>query len=76
MTEYFWEKVLRKNPTLHLCLAHFGGEEEWEYDEKEPMVWAEKLAEMAANTKWRDQKQAVLLFAQQRQENQIEVLLV
>ncbi|MBC2695482.1 MAG: amidohydrolase family protein [Desulfobacteraceae bacterium] len=41
-----WEKVLKKNPGLKLCLAHFGGNEEWN---KEKSDWVDKLIELMQN---------------------------
>jgi hypothetical protein len=49
VSPFAWERVLKDFPDLHLCLAHFGGEEEWERDEGVSMPWAEKCIEMAIN---------------------------
>ena len=33
-------------PDLYLCLAHFGGDEEWERDINAPESWVSKLVEL------------------------------
>jgi hypothetical protein len=52
VSPFAWELVLKDFPLLRLCLAHFGGEEEWETEEGTPMPWAVKCAEMANDPKY------------------------
>lgn len=47
ISPYAWEQVLQRFPQLHLCLAHFGGEESWGRDRfKFKPDWFSKLCEM------------------------------
>jgi hypothetical protein len=51
VSPFAWEPVLNDFPNLKLCLAHFGGEDEWEKEEESSMPWAEKCAQLASDPK-------------------------
>ncbi|MBN1130692.1 MAG: amidohydrolase family protein, partial [Chitinispirillaceae bacterium] len=51
VSPFAWENVLRDYNELHLCLAHFGGEEEWRSEKGTDFSWAQKCIDLALTYK-------------------------
>jgi hypothetical protein len=47
VSPFAWENVLKDYKELHLCLAHFGGEEEWGSEDEAAFSWAQKCIDLA-----------------------------
>ena len=47
VSPFAWENVLSDYKELHLCLAHFGGEEEWRSEDEADFSWAQKCIDLA-----------------------------